>query len=134
MYVVLPTSNLIDFLAYEQDYFEFYQEGVRGVIKEMVLNSDLSKLPLYQNGNGCINSVLTKNISEDILNQYWNSPYAVRLFVDGRTDDSTMISLILDYIDECLAEMLSISLKQVNKDISHSYFSWVGNNLVIRLE
>lgn len=134
MYVVLPTSTLVDALAAEQGYFEFYQEGVRGVIKDMVLNADLSKLPSYENCGGFVSSVLTKEISESILNQYWNSPYAVRLFVDGRTDDSAIISIILDYLDECLAEMFRISLKHVDKEISNKYSSWVGNNLVIKLE
>lgn len=131
--VILPTSEIIRDLESFDEMFSFYDNGIRGIVRDNVLQSDLShisEVPVLR--TNAIPHWIQK-LNDRIVFEYTNSHQAIRQHYLENTSDTLYVELVAEYVNALVFEMLKTLFVQSHLDIQTTGWRWIGNDLLIRV-
>lgn len=120
MLIVLPTFELLKEFRESEQLFYFYDDGLRGVIRDIII---------YGDGGKPIND--ETYVTEKILREYNNTPEAVMSKFTDNVDSNVLIELIASLIDNAVGEMMGILFPGYSYSISKTDYRWLGDDLAI---
>ena len=132
--VILPTTEIIREVWRFDELFSFYDDGIRGVVRDNVLHSDLtviseiSELPVMKTSYWSI-----QKLNERIVFEYRNSPRTLNLFYNENTCGDTYVELIAEWVSVMVFEMLKTLFVRSDLDIMTRDWYWIGNDLVVTM-
>lgn len=128
--ILLPTAEIIRDHGRHEGFFNFYEEGLRGVVRDMVLMSDDSifstSIPQRQ-----LN--VSEGLIQKILREYQNSPEAVMQRYLENTTYESYVELIAEMIADSVHDMMRSIFVSAVYDVSKTEWDWLGNDLITRI-
>ena len=124
--VIIPTAEIISEFRHMDPVFCFYEDGVRGVVKDMVL----------RNTAGDDTGVVEQTLLNDIVAMYEHSLHVRYLENTLRiTDPVIYIELFVAGLQETVSELLRQLFASVLSDHQwdSSEWGWIGNDLIVRM-
>lgn len=131
--VILPTTEIIQEVGQFDELFSFYDDGIRGVVRDNVLHSDLSEiseLPVMRTPS---NPYWIQKLNERIVFEYCNSPRALNLYYTENTCEDMYVELIAEWVNVLVFEMLKTLFVRSDLDILTRDWYWIGNDLVVKI-
>lgn len=145
--VILPTSEIIRELEQFDDMFSFYDSGIRGVVRDNILQSDLSDISEAQVLRTNSIPPWIRKLNDRIVFEYSNSYQAIRQHYLENTSDELYVEMIAEYANALVFEMLNTVFMKNNLNIlSYKWayidgkwtrvdaWRWVGNDLLVQVE
>jgi len=115
---ILPTKDILRLFQKYDELFMFYNDGVKGVIRDTILSR-----------------VSTNRGLDDVLNKiridYLNSVDAVMEYLTEYEFRSECIDLAVELITIAINEMMIDLFKSRNSSIIISYWKWFGDDFII---
>lgn len=127
--LILPTGDLVrQFRDYER-LFVFYQDGVKGIIRDtIVLSDDGSYLPKREQ---CASG--NRFLIERIVRLYENSAEALCAFHQENTTAVDSVEVAVTEIHTAVAEMLQWLLAKHEYYVCRHQHQWLGNDLLVTI-
>lgn len=131
--VILPTSELLSFLTTFQELFSFYEDGLRGLVRDCVLLSDsvtqYDRLSIREFSPAQIDPDFAKKV----MREYEESPSAMFLRMTENTNSYHAAEMALEYIHDAVVDMVKSTFGPAVFDISKGWHHWHCNDLVIEV-
>ena len=115
---ILPTKDILRLFQKYDELFMFYNDGVKGVIRDTILSR--------VSANRGLDDVLNK-----VRTDYLNSAEAVMEYLTDYEFRSECIDLAVELITIAINEMLIDLFKSCNYTMSKSYWKWFGDDFII---
>lgn len=124
---VLPTGEIIREFKNFEEMFSFYEEGIKGVVRDMVLLSD-DITP------GDPKSSTTQGLLDKILREYMNSPEAVIQHLLENTSAANFVEFISEALKMMVQDMMRRLFTNALYEISKTEWQWIASDLVIKVQ
>ena len=121
MFLILPTAEIVKEYEAAERTFSFYEDGLRGVIRDLILYSNAEK----KSGN---------YIQDKILREYSNTPEAVMSRIMENFVTEMYIELLVEVIFNSVSNMMQMLLPQTVYTISVIEHQWSCNDLIIKIK
>ena len=133
--VILPTAEIITRFKGFEELFGFYDDGLKGVIRDTILTSqayDLVKRR-YPTGhkNKCI--IMASGLMDKILRDYHNSADAMFLHRIENTNAATYVEEAAILIDQAVHEMMRVLFAKIVYDMCMDGSVWLGDDLMTKV-
>jgi hypothetical protein len=123
--VILPTIDLCQEFENFELLMSFYEGGLRGVIRDLILvNENYQYNFKYQD----------EDLIDKIVRDYKNSPDAVISYISENTDKSEFIYLASLAINRSVTNMMAAIFQRTVFDICKERWRWIGDDLCIHIE
>ncbi len=121
--ILLPTNDIVRTFNKLDPVFNFYEGGIKGVIKDTILVSEGYKLPECK--------AIDTGLTEKILHDYENSTEAKLIQYTQYPDNSLLIEIVTGLIEGMVNAMMHSVLSKMIYDVNHENWHWVGNDLKV---
>lgn len=115
--IILPTDDIVMELECVEPLFDFYRNGIKGVIEDLMLENNKNKI-------------------DEIICSY-NSEALGKFYILTDSSNSNvdfLIEVTLNLIHVMLNEMFRTIFCNINYSIKNNGFKWIGNNIVIDVD
>lgn len=123
---ILPTAEIVTEFKHLEPVLCFYDDGLKGLIKEIVLRNTAADLSGQK----------SQDLAQEIVSAYEHSMH-VRYMENTlrHADPSIYIELFVTQLDEILAELLTLLFASTLRTHRWDYRGsrWIGNDLLVRL-
>lgn len=131
--VILPTAEIITRFKGFEELFCFYDDGLKGIVRDSVLTSQAYDLvERYHKPKGhrskCIIEV--SGLLDKILRDYHNSADAMFLFRIENTNAATYVEEAAIQIDTAVNEMMRVLFARIVYDMNMDGYTWLGDDLM----
>lgn len=134
VYVALPTTDIVrNFREFER-LFTFYEEGIKGVVKDTVLLSSAWILSRTSNMQPHARPIIADGLLDKIMRDYANSGEALMQRLSENTSSESYIELIAELIDRAVGEMMYALFLSTVYDVSKTEWRWIGDDLVAKMK
>lgn len=131
--VALPTAGIVHEYRDCEALFSFYEDGLKGLIRDMVLVSD-SRPPMHKpTAEEIKQEFLDSGLPERIMTQYAQSPDARFLAHTGNTTHEAFIEMAAEVIYQSVVEMMNSLFLRLVYEVRKQRWSWIGNDLVVSM-
>lgn len=130
--VILPTSEVLGFLSHFQELFSFYEDGLRGLVRDCVLLSDgvgSQRVSMREFGS----SVIDPDFASKVMREYAQSPSAMFLSVINNSGAYHSAEMALEYVHDLVIDMVKATFGPAVYDISKTWHHWHSDDLVIEV-
>lgn len=131
--VVLPTAGLVREYADFDQLFSFYEDGLRGLIRDMVLLSDLHAPTEQTSAAEYVRELASDGLVEKVLREYSDSPDARFLFHTSSRTREIEVEIAVEMIYQSVMEMMNALLMRAVYEVCKQKWSWLGNDLIAHL-
>ncbi len=123
---ILPTAEIVQRYQKFNDLFRFYDEGVRGLIRDIILTTDITD-PKINNG-------LDSDIYAKVVWDYEHCPEYRNLEMSYPNDQASVtIEFIFLAMHYDIQVMLTSVFVNNLYDLSAQEYDWVGNDLIAKV-
>lgn len=128
---ILPTSDIIREFRQEDWLFGFYDEGVKGLVRDTVLAHQAHRTEVVCDGSG--DSVQAR-LLEHVIRQYENS-LEFRFLENtlGHCHPASMVEMVVLCIDHAVSVMMREFFAGLTYDVCKSHWQWLENDLIVNL-
>jgi hypothetical protein len=128
---LLPTAEILRQVKQFDSVFSFYENGIKGVISNTVtMSAGYLFLDYLQNKKIGIKHPAFSPLKESILQQYSLSNEARLADYSCYPDNSLLIEVVVDLIEEAVNSMMyGIFMKEIY-DVSIEQSKWFGSDLI----
>lgn len=134
VYVALPTRDIVRHFKDFERLFSFYEEGIKGLVRDTVLLSsawvlgrNISIQPYSPH------PVVADGLLEKVMRDYASSSEAMMQRLSENTSAEAYVELVTEMIDRAVGEMMYTLFVSSVYDVSKTEYSWVGDDLVIKM-
>lgn len=135
--VILPTSKILQQFKNLEPLFSYADDGVMGVIRDMVLDADSPETNDFSSREfGHISPMFCDNISSVshfYLQEYENSAQAVVTQHRENMVYSMYVEIALANMHQVVREMISELPFDKDYEISKQTWDWLGNDMIINV-
>jgi hypothetical protein len=121
VFLILPTADIVREYETAERTFSFYEDGLRGVIRDLILYSNTGK------GSG-------NYIQDKILREYSNTPEAVTSRIMENFMTEIYVETLVEVIFNSVSIMMQTLLPHVAHSISVTEHQWNCNDLIIKIK
>jgi hypothetical protein len=130
---VLPTADIVREYQDFDPLFVFYEDGIRGVIRDSILLSEgWSVKPTRYREVQSWRDTRTRFL-EKVLRDYSNSPEAVLTRLLENTSAEMYVELVTEDIMRRVMGMMHDVFRHLVYDVSKAEWKWIGNDLATRI-
>jgi len=138
MKYILPTSDLVRQFKPHERLFNFYEDGIKGLIRDTILLSAAYRYHLfafsrYNNSQYAPRPTIADGLLEKVLRDYDNSLDAHLERFQQNTNSSYYVETVVKLIDHAVGEMMADIFQSTAYDVSKTDWQWHGSDLVARV-
>lgn len=125
---ILPTGNVFNMCERYENLFSFYDNGLQGLIKDVVLVVD--GIPRKTGRKECPH---VSDLKNKILSNYQNSSLGVMAYITENTSHDAYLDIAIDDVMEMINEMLFDHFRGKYLRICNENIKWLQKDLMIDL-
>ena len=130
---ILPTAEIIKDHRQYDELFCFYMEGIRGLVRDIVLCSDYGNFHRIACGHQDGKITHASGLIESVMRMYNNSPEAMLNYYLEKTSCSSYVESVVEMLDDAVTAMMAPLVKQRPFNVNKQEFEWIGNDLMIKI-
>jgi len=131
---ILPTRDLLRLFSSYENLFWFYNDGVKGVIRDIILFSNAWELKHYSPIKDCKKPITAQLIFDKIVQEYSNSPDGRMNGITGNLIDSECVEIAAELIDNAVSDMMFVLFSSLIYDVSKTNWKWFGDDIIVEIK
>jgi hypothetical protein len=138
--VIFPTGELLQEFKFLEDMFAFYDGGLKGLVRDMVLTADFADTPdihaLLGTGieEAFHRALKSTGLIEKVMRDYVHSPDARLAFVLGDNHAEHAVEIAAEALYQRIFELVNHLFMRTIYEISKQYISWDGDDLITHVD
>ena len=128
---ILPTAEIVrNFKEYEP-LFSFYDEGLRGLVRDMVMLSDMHAAPEETRSTGFKRELGSDGLLEKVLRDYGHSLDAMFAHHIGVPNKAPFVGALVELIYQHVVEMMSAYFRREPYEVCKQQWEWLGSDVIV---
>lgn len=132
--VVLPTADLLKDFAHLERMFDFYEDGLRGLVRDMVLTADAVDTPSSRVEDAFKQALQNTGLIEKVMRDYAHSADARFNFLTGTGSEQIEVEIAVEHIYQIVLEMMAQLFRRAVYEICKQEWQWLGDDLVAKVD
>ncbi len=132
---ILPTSEIIRTFKAKEELFEFYEEGIRGLVRDIVMRPRAFDTVQICDGVGYNkDAMILEELVAQVVSQYENSLH-YRYIENTRAHihPSCLVEVVVLCVEDAVSQMLRGFFAGFAYDVCKSNWQWLEDDLVVTI-
>jgi hypothetical protein len=132
--VVLPTAEILKTFKDFEHLFDFYEDGLKGVVRDMVFTADTFQAQPDRVRDAFKQALQNSGLIEKIMRDYSMSPEAQFHFHVGSHTQESAVEIAAQCIYVVVLQTMSNLFMRAVYEISKQEWDWVGQDLIASVQ
>lgn len=131
--VVLPTAGIVSEHKSFEALFSFYEEGLHGLIRDMVMLSDQNPPKSKRTCEAIKRELHDSGLFDKIMRDYSHSPEACFLRHAGDLNHEQFVEVAVEVIYQSVVEMMNTLFLRTVYEVCKQRWGWIGDDLIAKM-